>query len=197
MRIFPFACRGFSILVIFCFVDSDAPAQTVAHRQAVDEFRGQTTLPVDALALEKAGPYTTMCVRSCDGFYFPLHQREHPQNFPRDAKSCSSECGSEARLFYFPFHTGKPATMIDLAGRKYADEPYAFAFRRSIVQGCACRPAPWSREAAARHQKYLVEANEKRSRREAATAPQSSAALSGASARVYYESDARAQKAFR
>ncbi|WP_045834765.1 DUF2865 domain-containing protein [Hyphomicrobium sp. 99] len=119
----------------------------------------------EALALDNGAPYTTMCVRSCDGFYFPIHQNQRPANFSRDAQTCASACGSEARLFYFPLYGGNPGTMIDLAGHRYADEPHAFEFQRAIVQGCACKPAPWSREAAARHQKYSAKASEARSQK--------------------------------
>jgi hypothetical protein len=143
------------------------------------------------------GPYQTMCVRTCDGFYFPLHQNAHRQNFAHDAEACSSACTSDARLFYFPVNGGKPATMIDLDGHKYADEPHAFAFRQAVVPGCTCHPAPWSKEAAARHHHYaVVEIEERRkaeaeqAKRDAAEAEKASAAISAAAAHAYYESDA-------
>jgi len=196
MLIFPFVRRGISIIAVLCCVDASAPAQTIAHRRVVDPFRGQTTVPVDASELNRSAPYTTMCVRSCDGFYFPLHQHERPLNFPRDAHTCASACGPEARLFYFPSFVGNPGTMVDLAGHKYADEPHAFEFKRALVQGCTCKPAPWSREAAARHQKYSIEAAA-RSRLEAARAGKARGAISAARLRNYFASEARAQKAVR
>ncbi len=196
MLIFPFVRRGISIIAVLFVVDCSASSQTVAHRPVVDPFRGQTTVPVDASELNKGAPYTTMCVRSCDGFYFPLHQNERPLNFQRDARACASACGPEARLFYFPSFAGNPGTMIDLAGHKYADEPHAFEFKRALVQGCACKPAPWSREAAARHQKYSVEAAQ-RSRLEAAGARKARTANSAPRLRNYFASEARSQKAVR
>ncbi|MGO4684262.1 DUF2865 domain-containing protein [Hyphomicrobium sp. 2TAF46] len=195
MLIFPFVRRGISIIAVLCCVDGGASAQTVAHRAVVDRYRGQTTVPVDASELNKA-PYTTMCVRSCDGFYFPLHQNERPLNFFRDARACASACGPEARLFYFPSLAGNPRTMIDLAGQRYADEPHAFEFRRALVQGCACKPDPWSREAAARHQKYSVEAAQ-RARLETARAAKARGAISATKLRNYFASEARSQKAVR
>ncbi|MBS0268898.1 MAG: DUF2865 domain-containing protein [Proteobacteria bacterium] len=196
MLIFPFVRRGISIIAVLFVVDCNTSAQTVAHRPVVDRFRGQTTVPVDASELNKAAPYTTMCVRSCDGFYFPLHQNERPLNFPRDARVCASACGPEARLFYFPTFAGNSGTMIDLAGHKYANEPHAFEFKRAMVQGCVCKPDPWSREAAARHQKYSAEAAQ-RSRLEAARAGNARGAISAARLRNYFASEARSQKAVR
>ena len=52
---------------------------------------------------EMATTYRTLCVRLCDGFYFPIsscHVRK--SRFARDADACSASCGSEARLFYHP-----------------------------------------------------------------------------------------------
>jgi hypothetical protein len=146
-----------------------------------------------------AGPYQTMCVRACDGFYFPLRQNARRENFAGDDKVCRSSCGSQARLFYFPLNGGKPATMVDQEGRKYADESQAFAFRKAIISGCACRPAPWSEEAAARHRSYAAAAVERRLRTEQlhvedeqAISAKASAAISAAAERAYYGPDADA-----
>jgi Protein of unknown function (DUF2865) len=103
---------------------------------------------------DSGGPYRTMCVRSCDGFYFPLRHNAKRRNFASDAKSCRSACGTEARLFYYSLNEGSTETMVDLAGRKYKDLPHAFGFRKALVQGCACKPVPWSYEEAARHRQY-------------------------------------------
>ena len=104
---------------------------------------------------DRGGPYRTMCVRACDGFYFPLrHQAQH-KNFAPDVKSCRSACGDDAKLFYYPEETGSPDTMVDLADRKYSETVHAFAYRKALVDGCACKPAPWAPEEVARHQGYV------------------------------------------
>ncbi len=103
---------------------------------------------------DSGGPYRTMCVRSCDGFYFPLRHNAKRRNFAADAKSCRSACGTEARLFYYSLNGGSTETMIDLAGRNYKELPHAFGYRKALVQGCACKPVPWSYEEAARHRQY-------------------------------------------
>jgi Protein of unknown function (DUF2865) len=103
---------------------------------------------------DSGGPYRTMCVRSCDGFFFPLRHNAKRRNFAADAMSCRSACGTEARLFYYSLNGGSTETMVDLAGRKYKDLPHAFGYRKALVQGCACKPVPWSYEEAARHRQY-------------------------------------------
>ena len=105
---------------------------------------------------DSGGPYRTMCVRSCDGFYFPLRHDAKRRNFVSDANSCRAACGTEARLFYYSLNGGSTETMVDLAGRKYKDLPHAFGYRKALVQGCACKPVPWSYEEVARHRQYEV-----------------------------------------
>mgnify|MGYP001419376445 CR=1 FL=1 len=103
---------------------------------------------------DSGGPYRTMCVRSCDGYFFPLRHNAKRRHFASDAKSCRAACGTEARLFYYSLNGGSTETMLDLAGRKYNDLPHAFGYRKALVQGCTCKPVPWSYEEAARHRQY-------------------------------------------
>ena len=105
---------------------------------------------------DSGGPYRTLCVRACDGFYFPLRHDARRQSFAPDIKSCRTACGDTARLFYFLENGGSVETMVDLAGRKYAELPQAFAYRKALVPGCACKPVPWSGEEAERHQGYAI-----------------------------------------
>lgn len=105
---------------------------------------------------DSGGPYRTMCVRACDGFYFPLRHNAWRRNFQPDAKSCRSACGEEAKLFYYSLRGGSVETMTDLAGRAYKDLPHAFGYRKALVSGCTCKPVPWSYEEAARHQTYAA-----------------------------------------
>lgn len=105
---------------------------------------------------DSGGPYRTMCVRACDGFYFPLRHNAWRRNFQSDAKSCRSACGEEAKLFYYSLRGGSVETMTDLAGRAYKDLPHAFGYRKALVSGCTCKPVPWSYEEAARHQTYAA-----------------------------------------
>ncbi|MGE3515555.1 MAG: DUF2865 domain-containing protein [Hyphomicrobium sp.] len=109
---------------------------------------------------DSGGPYRTMCVRSCDGFYFPLRHNAMQSNFAQDVKSCRVACGDEAHLYYYPVRGGSVDTMVDLAGQSYKDMPNAYNYRKALVSGCSCKPAPWSYEAVARHNRYAEEADE-------------------------------------
>ena len=53
-------------------------------------------------ATNGAQTYRTLCVRLCDGFYFPVSFSTLPSHFPQDADVCSSKCAAPTELFYYP-----------------------------------------------------------------------------------------------
>lgn len=104
------------------------------------------------------GVYRTLCVRLCDGYYWPLSQATGRNGLERDAQTCRSSCGQEARLFYLGSKAGDAMDMIDLQGRPYTSLPTAFRYRKKLVDGCFCRPEPWSASERDRHRRYALEA---------------------------------------
>lgn len=102
--------------------------------------------------------YRTMCVRLCDGYYFPVSNATTHKTFQRDANMCESGCGSEARLFYMPAGETDVDKMSDLTGAAYSALPNAFKYRKTLVSGCTCKPMPWSEAARSRHRGYAVAA---------------------------------------
>jgi hypothetical protein len=106
---------------------------------------------------EDTRSYRSVCVRLCDGFYFPISNSVRRERLYYDSRQCMQRCDGEARLFYYPTDGGSVETMVDLAGRSYQSLPNAFGYRRALVAGCTCKPAPWSPEEAARHQQYAAE----------------------------------------
>jgi hypothetical protein len=98
--------------------------------------------------------YRTMCVRLCDGYYFPISSVVTRDGLGRDAEACSARCGAEARLFYHPGSSSDVADMVDLTGMAYSALPNAFRYRKALVEGCQCRPQPWSEAERARHRGY-------------------------------------------
>ncbi len=102
------------------------------------------------------GPtYRTLCVRLCDGYYFPISAAAPGSSLSRDADRCAASCGAEARLFYHPSDGGGAETMVDLTGMAYSALPNAFRYRKTLVEGCSCRPQPWSEAEAERHRHYV------------------------------------------
>ncbi len=88
------------------------------------------------------GTYRTLCVRSCDGYYFPISFSTTSDRFQDDAQTCASMCpGAEASLYYYPNPGGGPEDMVSIDGEPYSSLPTAFNYRTSLDQSCTCRPA--------------------------------------------------------
>ena len=105
-----------------------------------------------------SGIIRTVCVRTCDGYYFPISHATNARKLSADNARCKAKCGSDSRLFYSPGE-GEPdmASMIDLTGRRYDELDTAFAYRKALRPGCGCRPPPWSSAERLRHFKYALE----------------------------------------
>lgn len=110
----------------------------------------------------RSGVYRTVCVRLCDGYYFPIKAATTSATFDEDSETCRSSCSSAARLFVYPTDTGSPDEMHDTAGRPYAKLPTAFLYRTNYDASCTCRAHPWEQAATDKHKLYAAEANAKR-----------------------------------
>lgn len=133
--------------VAFCVFGATAPA---VDRAALAEERPaapHSSMPID-------GPFRTMCVRLCDGYYFPVRTYAQAKDFAVDAQRCKATCSSPAELYVDKTLGGAPSTMADLAGRKYTELPTAFLFKKEFKPDCVCKPPAWSEEALARHRAY-------------------------------------------
>lgn len=108
------------------------------------------------------GTYRTVCVRLCDGFFFPISFATTADRFGADENICRSRCGSPARLYVYPNPGGEPEQMTDLGGQPYAALKSAFLFRTEYVEACTCKPHPWEQEALARHRLYAERAQKGR-----------------------------------
>jgi uncharacterized protein DUF2865 len=91
--------------------------------------------------------YRTVCVRLCDGYFFPISFAVLHQYLVRDARRCEEGCGGEARLFYHSDVNADIADMKDLEGRPYSKLERAFLYRTAYFPNCKCQPHPWENEA--------------------------------------------------
>jgi hypothetical protein len=108
-----------------------------------------------------------MCVRLCDGYYWPVSFATSKDYFERDERSCTQSCSSPAALYYYPNPGGEPEDMLSLqGGAPYKSLNTAFLHRTSWDAACKCRPHPWESEAIERHKSYAKAA--KRSQVQAA-----------------------------
>jgi hypothetical protein len=88
--------------------------------------------------------YRTMCVRLCDGFYYPVSEASKPAGFPADEARCQSSCASPSKLFYATGADDDAERMVSLKGERYGDLPNAFRYRSEYDVTCSCKPLPWS-----------------------------------------------------
>ena len=102
--------------------------------------------------------YRTVCVRLCDGYYFPISFSTTRDRFAEDEQACEARCANEARLFYHPSDAQNDDKLIDRDGNAYTDLANAFVYRTRYEPSCQCRPPPWSEEARQRHAMYATEA---------------------------------------
>ncbi len=102
--------------------------------------------------------YRTMCVRLCDGFFFPISFATTKDNFERDAATCERNCGgaTDARLFVYRNPGGEIEEMEDLDGKPYKKLQTAFLFRAKYEPSCKCRAHPWEEASQTRHRTYAL-----------------------------------------
>src|SRR5215471_10965369 len=87
-----------------------------------------------------SGTYHTVCVRSCDGYYFPISYSTVPSRFADDTRSCQRLCpAAEAELYSFRNPGEDMQQAISVSGQPYTALPNAFRYRKEIVAGCSCR----------------------------------------------------------
>jgi hypothetical protein len=98
--------------------------------------------------------YRSVCVRLCDGAYFPVSPSVKADQFERDEQLCKSRCNSPAELYIYRADDGSPDTMEDLEGRPYVRLTTAFKYRVTYDAGCTCKPHPWEEASLARHRQY-------------------------------------------
>jgi hypothetical protein len=103
-----------------------------------------------------AGASRTVCVRLCDGYYFPINFAVTRDKLQRDSGVCASRCGAQGRLFVHRNPGGSVEDMEDLSGRPYRQLRTAFLYRTELVANCKCQPDPWDEAAQNRHRAYAL-----------------------------------------
>ena len=94
-----------------------------------------------------AGPassdtYRTLCVRTCDGFYFPISYSTNPSRFAEDERMCQRLCPAAEAVLYTHHNPGEDvAQAVSIAGQPYTSLPTAFAFRKTFNPTCSCKAA--------------------------------------------------------
>lgn len=107
-----------------------------------------------------SGTYRTLCVRLCDGYYWPVSFSTTSDGLGEDKEKCESSCGVPVRLFYYRNPDGQPEDAVDLKGEPYMQLANAFRYRNEYVSQCKCQPDPWETASLERHKQYAMLAEE-------------------------------------
>jgi Protein of unknown function (DUF2865) len=98
----------------------------------------------------------TVCVRKCDGAFFPVSYFGIDSRADTLEQVCQSLCpNAEVTLYSFPFG-GTIDEAVSLTGEPYSHLPNAGKFEQSYEQACSCRPLgkSWAEALAAAEAKY-------------------------------------------
>jgi hypothetical protein len=86
------------------------------------------------------GTYRTLCVRSCDGYYFPISYSTTREHLAADQATCRQMCpAGDAELYYHAQSGEGPAEMLSLEGKLYTSLPTAFRHLSTLDKACTCR----------------------------------------------------------
>jgi hypothetical protein len=111
----------------------DAPTPSHPHHQHV-RLAAAETGPV----LEQRG----VCVRLCDGYFFPMGDVHGPLSVASQEASCSRMCpGAATRLYVLPAGTDQIEQASTKDGQLYSTLPAAFRNRHTADDACSCQPA--------------------------------------------------------
>ncbi|CAN7560686.1 DUF2865 domain-containing protein [Mesorhizobium amorphae] len=114
----------------------DYPDEERAIRRVINQPDGMD-LP------RLSGEYRTMCVRTCDGYFFPMSNAASLGDFERDQKNCESSCpGTEMQVFYTRGMDDDSANMTSsVTGRPYSEMPTAYLYKQTNMPrppACGC-----------------------------------------------------------
>ena len=79
------------------------------------------------------------CVRSCDGFFFPVAQADSGSSAAHEAV-CARTCpGAETALYIAPAGSRGIDDAVSRAGQRYQTLTAAFTFRTALDNACSCQ----------------------------------------------------------
>ena len=86
------------------------------------------------------GPYRTLCVRTCDGYYFPISFSAGNTELKRDEAACHALCPGQEVALYVQTTGRDGGPSVSLAGEAYAALPTSFRYRSEYDRACTCGP---------------------------------------------------------
>ena len=89
-----------------------------------------------------SGTFRTLCVRTCDGYFFPVAYSTAAADLNRDAAACRAQCpGADVELYIHRTPGEEADQMVSLSGVPYTALPSAFRYRQAGFvrpESCGC-----------------------------------------------------------
>jgi hypothetical protein len=88
-----------------------------------------------------SGTFRTICVRTCDGFYYPISAATTSARFAEDEKACRASCPATEVQLYSHRNPGEGINeAVSVSTQQlYTAMPNAFRYRAALDQTCSCR----------------------------------------------------------
>ena len=105
-----------------------------------DRLFGGNGSPFSPPSGQLGGTFRTICVRTCDGYYFPISYATSSDRFRDDEQTCQRMCPAAEVSLYTYHNPGEEVTQaVSLNGRLYTELPTAFSYRKALNPACSCR----------------------------------------------------------
>lgn len=115
-------------------------ASAKAGDRDITSARSRTNRSSTRLSVPSGGKFKTLCVRTCDGYFFPLSYSIRKDQVAYDVARCSEICpAAETELYVYRNPGGDQSSMMSLAGNLYSEQPFAYRYKSEYVEGCSCR----------------------------------------------------------
>jgi hypothetical protein len=90
----------------------------------------------------QSGTFRTLCVRTCDGFYYPISSSTVPNRFRDDERTCQRTCPAAEVALYSHRNPGEDVNQaVSINGTPYSQLPNAFRYRKELNAACSCKAA--------------------------------------------------------
>jgi hypothetical protein len=91
-------------------------------------------------AMPEGHGFRTVCVRTCDGFFFPISFATVQSRFGEDEAMCKRQCPAAEVSLYVYGNPGQDIQQaVSLGGQLYSAMPNAFKYRTEFNASCSCR----------------------------------------------------------
>jgi hypothetical protein len=88
----------------------------------------------------QSNTFRTICVRTCDGYYYPISFATTQAHFQDDQLECQRMCPATEVNLYSYHNPGEDVPQaVSLTGTPYTALPNAFKYRQEFNPSCSCR----------------------------------------------------------